>query len=129
MALRASAGEKIDPVQPRAELYEAIFEPKGIAVIGASRSATSFGLRVVKLLKRYDYLGNVFPVNPNYTSVGGWRAYPNVAALPEVPGLAVVAVPKEAVVDVVRECGAIGVRAAVVFSGGFAELDEAGIVR
>jgi acetyl coenzyme A synthetase (ADP forming)-like protein len=103
-----------------------VFEPRSIAVIGASRNPSSVGGALFRNLVSWGFEGTVYPVNPNANSVGGVRAYPSVSALPEPPDLAFVVVPGEAVLEVARECAASSVRALCVISSGFAELGASG---
>ena len=105
---------------------ETFFAPRSIAVIGASADETKIGGRPVQLLRRAGFPGTIYPVNPRAAEVQGLKAYPTVAALPEVPDLVIVALAAEAAVGAVEDCAAAGVRAAVVFSSGFAELGAAG---
>src|SRR5262249_2212633 len=72
------------------------------------------------------FAGPVYPVNPRADVVGGIPAYPSVRALPDPADLAVIAVPREAVLGVVDECAAHGIRALVVITAGFAEMGAEG---
>ncbi|WP_426954340.1 acetate--CoA ligase family protein [Muricoccus radiodurans] len=105
---------------------DAILTPRSIAIIGASQDETKVGGRPVELLRRHGFPGTIYPVNPRAAEVQGLRAYPSVAALPEAPDLAIIAVAAEATPDALDACAAKGVRGAVIFSSGFAELGEAG---
>ncbi|WP_431283670.1 acetate--CoA ligase family protein [Humitalea sp. 24SJ18S-53] len=105
---------------------EAILQPRSIAIIGASQDATKIGGRPVELLQRFGFPGAIYPVNPRATEVQGLTAYPSVTALPEAPDLAIIAVAAQMAPDALEECAAKGVKAAVIFSSGFAELGEAG---
>src|SRR5262245_6478288 len=102
------------------------FKPRAVAVVGASREPAAVGRRALDALLNNGYRGPVYPVNPNAAVIGGARAYPTVRDLPEVPDLAVVAVPAAAVPAVIDDCAARGVRAVVVLSAGFAEAGDAG---
>ncbi len=102
------------------------FRPKSVAVIGASRDPSSIGYRILEALLRNRFQGSVYPVNPHAAVVGGVRAYPSLRDLPEPVDLAVVAVPRNAVLDVVDDCAARGVPALVVITAGFAEVGAAG---
>jgi acyl-CoA synthetase (NDP forming) len=106
---------------------DAILKPRSIAVIGASQDETKVGGRPVELLRRHGFPGAIYPVNPRAAEVQGLRAYPSVAVLPESPDLAIIAVSAEATPDALEACAAKGVRGAVIFSSGFAELGEAGL--
>jgi acetyl coenzyme A synthetase (ADP forming)-like protein len=102
------------------------FRPKSVAVVGASRDPSSIGYRILESLVRNRFQGPVYPVNPKATVVGCIRAYPSVRALPEPVDLAVLAVPRDAVLGVVDDCAARGVRGIVVITAGFAEVNPEG---
>lgn len=106
---------------------EAIFAPRSIAIVGASQDATKIGGRPVELLRRFGFPGTIYPVNPRATEVQGLPAFASVEALLEAPDLAIIAVAAEAAGDALDACAAKGVKAAVIFSSGFAELGEAGL--
>ena len=72
------------------------------------------------------YKGTILPVNPNRPEVQGLTAYASVADLPEVPDVAIVAVPAKLVTDTIEALAARGTAGAIVFSSGFAEMDEDG---
>src|SRR5262249_29826086 len=72
------------------------------------------------------FQGPVYPVNPRASVVGSMRAYPSVAALPEPVDLAIIAVPRDAVLGVVDECAPRGVKALIVITAGFAEANDTG---
>ncbi len=75
-----------------------------MALIGVPRATGTGAFNVLENLLRFGYRGRVFPVNPRVESILGFTAYPNVKALPEVLDLAVVAVGRERVLDVVKDC-------------------------
>jgi acetyltransferase len=102
------------------------FAPASVAVVGASRRARAVGHVVTKNLIEGGFQGPVYPVNPHADAVCGVQAYPSTAALPEVPGLAVICTPARTVPDIVAELGARGTKAAVVITTGFGELGEEG---
>ncbi len=94
--------------------------PSSIAVLGASTRAGSFGERALNNLKEFD--GRVYPVNPRYEEVGGFKCYPNVASLPEVVDCAVICAAREAVEEIVVQCAEIGVGGAIIFASGYSEV-------
>ncbi|MBN2396851.1 MAG: CoA-binding protein [Deltaproteobacteria bacterium] len=99
------------------------FKPKSIAIVGVSRSASSFGgLSFLHHFVAAGYPGTVYPINPRAASVQGIRAYPDLASLPEVPDLVMVAVQASAVPAVLEECGRLGIRHIHILSAGFGEL-------
>jgi acyl-CoA synthetase (NDP forming)/RimJ/RimL family protein N-acetyltransferase len=92
-----------------------------VAIIGASRRHDSVGATLVRNLVLGGFTGRVYVVNPAATAVAGMPAYANVADIPGDVDLAIVAVPAEAVQDVVLDCAAKGVHGVVVITSGFAE--------
>jgi acetyltransferase len=108
---------------------DAIFRPRSIAVVGASRRADTIGYQIVDNLLRHGYTGVVYPVNPKASAIHSVQAYPTVGAIPGEVDLAVVVVPKDSVLHVVDECGAKGVKSLVVISAGFKEVGAEGAER
>ncbi len=102
------------------------FNARSVAVIGASRRHDTIGQTLVRNLVLGDYQGRVYVVNPAASSVAGLPAYPSVGDIPDSVDVAIVAVPAEAVQDVVLDCAAKGVHGLVVISSGFAETGEEG---
>ena len=102
------------------------FRPRSVAVVGASRDASSIGHRVLDALVRGGFPGPVHAVNPNATRVRSIAACSSARELPPGTDLAIVAVPRDAVPEVVDDCAAAGVRALVVVTAGFAESDASG---
>ena len=103
-----------------------IFNPKRIAVIGASDREGSIGAKIFSNLTRAGYEGEVFPVNPFRQTVQGVTAYPSVSKIPSEIDLAVVATPAHTVPQVVEECGKAGVAGVVIISAGLKEPCDAG---
>jgi acyl-CoA synthetase (NDP forming) len=108
---------------PRATLRVAL-DPRSIAVIGASENDNKIGGRPIAFLKRFGFRGPVYPVNPSRDELQGLRAYPSLAALPEVPELAIVAVAGARALEAVEDCARAGVRVCVVFASGFGETPD-----
>jgi acetate---CoA ligase (ADP-forming) len=103
--------------------------PRSVAVIGASRDASSIGGRLFHNLLMSGFHGPVYPVNPRAAVVHGVVAYPSVTAVPGEVDVAFVVVPATHVAEVARECGAKGIRGLVVISAGFAEVGGDGSAR
>ncbi len=101
------------------------FEPKSIAVVGASTDSAKLASIIYSNLLENREKGvlkaPVYPVNPSHSSIGRNRCYPDVRSLPEVPELVVVAVPATLAVRLVGESAREGAKAAILISGGFAE--------
>jgi acetyl coenzyme A synthetase (ADP forming)-like protein len=107
----------------------AFFEPRGVAVVGASRDPTKVGGSVVANLLAAGFEGRIWPVNPTGDVVQGLPATASLLAIDGPVDLAVIAVPAPAVLPALKECVAKGVRGAVVISAGFRESGEAGRAR
>ncbi len=100
----------------------ALIAPRSVAVIGASSDPTRIGGRPIAYMLRRGFGGRIIPVNPNRAEIQGLPAVPDIAAMPETPDVAIVAVPTQAAVEALAALGARGVRAAIVFTAGFAEV-------
>ncbi len=105
---------------------EKFFNARSVAVIGASRRQDTIGQALVRNLVIGDFTGRVYAVNPSAGAVSGLPAYATVGEIPDDVDVAIVAVPAEAVQDVVLDCAAKGVHGLVVISSGFAETGEEG---
>ncbi len=103
-----------------------LFYPASIAIIGASQNMIKPSGIPLALLLLYEYAGRVYPVNPKYSQLGGWKCYPEISAVPDPVDLAIIAVPAAATMGVLQQCAASGVKTAIVFTSGFAEVDESG---
>lgn len=103
-----------------------LLTPGSVAVIGASREPGGVGQTVLRNLLAADFTGPVYPVHREVRAVAGVRAYPSVGAIDGEVDLAVVAVPAEGVIDVVKECAEKGVHGLVVVSSGFGETGARG---
>ena len=101
---------------------DAIFDPKAVAVIGASTRPGSVGRMVMRNLLDGGFAGPIMPVNPRYNSVEGVLAYRTIADLPVTPDLALICTPPEQVPEMVRQAGQRGVRAAVLIGAGLTYL-------
>lgn len=105
---------------------EAFLAARSVAVIGASRRSDTIGATLVRNLVLGEYAGKIYVVNPNAESVSGMPAYASVGDIPDDVDVAIVAVPANAVQDVVLDCAAKGVHGLVVISSGFGETGEEG---
>ena len=113
------------PLDPRAALRRAL-APRSIAVIGASDNAHKIGGRPIAYLARFGFKGQVFPINPARSEVQGLRSYKSLADLPEVPDVAIIALPGDLAVQAVDECAQAGVSVGIIMSSGFGEVHAQG---
>ena len=106
-----------------------LLAPRAVAVIGASDQPGNVGGAAVRFFRKFASPCTVWPVNLGRDTVAGLTCYPSVADLPDQADLAILAVPAAVVVPVVRECVAAGIRAGIVWAGGFVEGGAAGLAR
>jgi acetate---CoA ligase (ADP-forming) len=100
--------------------------PKSVAVVGASSDTHSLRGRLFEIIRSHPFAGQIFPVSRSFAEVQGLKAYPSVDALPQVVDLALLIVPAAYVLEELERCGRAGIKAAVIFSSGFAEESETG---
>jgi len=105
------------------------FEPRAVAVIGASRHRGTIGGEIFHNLLSYGFKGPVYPVNPTATVIENVQCYPSIEAVPGDVDLAVIVVPAANVIEVASECARKGVKALVVISAGFSETGKEGKAR
>src|SRR5215212_5049355 len=106
---------------------ERFFNPRSIAIIGASQDFATISGQPLKHLTSHGYKGKLYPINPRYTEVGGLKCYPSLADVPETPELVLILVNASRVVDMLRQCGAKGVPYVIIFSSGFSEVGGGGV--
>ena len=107
-------------------MLTSLFAPRGVAVIGASRDETKLGFGVVRNLVTCGYTGAIRLINPKAGSILGQPCYPSIEAAPDPIDLAVTIVPAAAVPRTLEDFGRRGVQVAIIVSGGFGEVGEAG---
>jgi len=106
---------------------ERFFNPRAIAIIGASQDLNTISGQPLKFLKSHGYKGTLYPVNPRYQEVAGVKCYPTLAQVPEVPDLVLILVNAARVADTLRECGVKGVPYVIIFTSGFSEMGGEGV--
>ena len=107
---------------------EYFFNPRSIAVVGASPRTGSVGYTILDNLKR-KFKGRIYPVNPKYNEILGLKCYPSVRDIEDDVDLAVIAVRAELVPRVMEDCSAKKVKCVIVISGGFSEIGPEGAER
>ena len=103
-----------------------LLRPKSIAILGASATPGSFGRSALENLEAAGYTGDIHLINPKQSVIGGRGCLSSVADLPDGLDCAVLAIPRRGVIDSLTACASRGVRSAILFSAGFAELDPTG---
>ena len=110
-------------------LRKALFEPRSVALVGASPDLSKNNSRPQRFLKRFGFSGRVLPINPTRTEVLGERAYPDLRAAPGPIDHAFIMVPSKAVPEVIDQCCELRIPVATLFTAGFAELGNEGAQR
>jgi len=103
-----------------------IFNPKTVAVIGASNEEGTVGYALMKNFRELGFEGRIFPVNIKKAEIMGVKAYPTVEQTPEPIDLAVIATPARTVPDIVEQCGKCGIKGLIIISAGFKEIGAEG---
>lgn len=103
---------------------DALFQPRAIAIIGASSKEKSVGNDIVENLVKQGYAGQIYPINPKIDSLHGLRAYHSVAEIPGEIDLAILAIPAKFVSQEIEQASLKGAQAALVISAGFKEVGQ-----
>jgi len=107
---------------------EPLLSPRSAAVVGAGHRPGSIGRTILLNIRDAGFAGTLYAVSPRGGDIEGIPCVPSVAALPEAPDLAVVAVPAARVVEVAQECGRRGARSLVVITSGLTPAQESGLL-
>ena len=107
--------------------FAALFQPRAVAVIGASQDLTRISGQPIKAMQAAGFKGPIYLVNPKYPALHGLTCYPSAASIGKPVDMAIIAVPAPAVAAAIRDCGAAGIKYAVVLTAGFRETGGAGI--
>jgi acetyl-CoA synthetase (ADP-forming) len=108
----------------KSENLRRLFDPRGVAVVGASKNPGKLGYHVMKSLTEGGFEGGLFPVNPKEREVFGLQAYPSLDDIPHDVDLAVVVLPAGAVPATIEQCVAKGVKGIVLITAGFKEIED-----
>jgi acyl-CoA synthetase (NDP forming) len=100
---------------------DSFFAPESIALIGASRDHEKIPGRLLSMLRKNDYPGRLYPINPNYAEIDGLKCYKSIAEIGAPIDLAIIVIPARSVLGALEQCAAVGVKNAVIISSGFAE--------
>jgi acetate---CoA ligase (ADP-forming) len=105
---------------------EPMFRPRSVAIIGASSDPARIGGMPLAFLKANKFAGPIYPVNPRGPTIQDLPSFPSIRDIGKPVDLALIAVPAVHVIPSIEACIDVGVRAIIIFSAGFAEIDEAG---
>ncbi len=107
-------------------MLDMFFNPRAVAVIGASRTPGKLGYGVLHNIIHHGYKGSIYPINPKADEILGLPCYPSVSQVPGPIDLAVILIPSAYVAEVLIECGEKGIEGAIVISAGFREVGHEG---
>jgi acetyl coenzyme A synthetase (ADP forming)-like protein len=103
------------------------FNPKGVAIIGASSNPNKLSYGIFQNLTQYGFQGKIYPINPNASMILGLPCYPDVGSIPGEVDLAVSVVASHLTPEILQACGRRGIRAVTIISGGFREVGVEGL--
>ncbi len=106
-----------------------LFNPKSIAIIGASSKDGKVGNTVIKNIIKSQYSGDIFPINPRDDEILGIKAYKTVLDVPNEIDIAIFVIPSKFVVPVVEECGKKEIKGIIIITAGFKEIGGQGVER
>jgi acetyl coenzyme A synthetase (ADP forming)-like protein len=109
------------------QTLDAIFRPRSIAVVGASTKEGNVGYVILNNLQRFNYKGQIYPVNPRAEFVGSLKCYSSVLNIPDKVDLAIIVVPRDFVKQAVEDCGEKGISGVIIITSGFKEIGGEGI--
>lgn len=109
-----------------ADNIQALFSPQSVAIIGASGTPGKIGYSVLKNMLDSGFSGDIYPVNPKTDCILDLKVTPDISALPDNLDLAVIAIPRDLVLEALKELADKGTRAAVIITAGFKEVGGRG---
>ena len=104
----------------------ALFCPKSVAIIGASKTPTKVGAIVLKNIIESGFEGAIYPINPGEVKIGDLTCYKDLKSLPSLPDLAIIAVPTQPALDILIQIGEAGIKNVVIYTAGFREVGADG---
>ena len=111
------------------EQPEAIFHPRSIVVMGASKNQFAMGYRYLLHLKNYGYSGQIYPVTPHCSEVLGYKAYPALKDIPGPVDYVICCLPAAKVLDLLTECPKKQVKVVILFTGRLSETGQVDCAR
>ena len=107
-------------------IFESFFNPKSVAIVGASRSKGKVGYEILSNMIAAGYEGKIYPVNSQADEIEGLKCYPDLESIGEKPDLAILEIPAKIVPVVMQQCGKIGIKSVIIITAGFKEVGKEG---
>ena len=105
---------------------ESFFNPRSVAIVGASAKQGKVGYEILTSMLRAGYPGRIFPVNNKADQIEGLKCFADLASIGEVPELVIIVVPAAVVPEVMQQCATVGARSVIIITAGFKEVGEEG---
>jgi len=105
---------------------ESFFNPKSVAIVGASRQRGKVGYEILSNMIGAGFNGKIFAVNPNADEIDGVKCFPDLQSIGQIPDLVIIVVPANAVPAVMQQCANAGVQSVVIITAGFREVGKEG---
>ncbi len=112
---------------PTPKPLDYFFKPESVAVVGASTRKGSVGHILVDNLQQGGFAGPIYPINPNADQILGIEAHASLTAVSQPVDLAVICIPIKGVPEIIKECGQLGIKAAIIISAGGKEAGDEGL--
>jgi acetyltransferase len=104
---------------------EKFFNPKSVAIVGASRQEGKVGYEILKNISSC-FKGDIYPVNPKTETIEGFKCYPDLKSIGQSPELAIIVIPAKFVPQIMRECSQVGIKSVIIITAGFKEIGPEG---
>ena len=105
---------------------ESFFNPKSVAIVGASRQKGKVGYEILTNMLDAGYEGSIYPVNPKAETIEGLKCYPDLKSIGDCPELVIIIIPARFVPDQIKQCASVGVKAVIIITAGFKEVGQDG---
>jgi acetyl coenzyme A synthetase (ADP forming)-like protein len=105
---------------------ESFFNPKSIAIVGASRQKGKVGYEILVNMIEAGYEGEIYPVNPKADTIEGLKCYPDLQSIGQAPDLVVIIIPAKFVPELMQQCAKVGAKSVIIITAGFKEVGEEG---
>jgi acetyl coenzyme A synthetase (ADP forming)-like protein len=105
---------------------ESFFNPKSVAIVGASRQKSKVGYEILANMMGAGYKGEIYPVNPQADIIEGLKCYPDLESIKKVPELVIIVVQAKIVPAIIQQCAKVGTRAVIIITAGFKEVGKEG---
>ncbi|MBN2316464.1 MAG: CoA-binding protein, partial [Sedimentisphaerales bacterium] len=105
---------------------EHFFNPKSVAIVGASHTKGKVGYEILKNMIDASYPGKIFPINPKAQTIEGLKCFPDLKSIGQKPDLVIVIVPAKIVPSIMQQCADVGTKSVIIITAGFKEIGKEG---